>query len=59
MIIVIMAVCLLGFASFLFLYGILRDRIMVNVPGSIFLGIVWTFLGVFTTFFVEAVVLIK
>ncbi|ORZ16259.1 hypothetical protein BCR42DRAFT_374720 [Absidia repens] len=59
MIIVICAVCLLGFASFLFLYGCLRDPIMVNVPGSIFLGVIWTFLGVLTTFFVELVILIN
>ncbi|KAI8096298.1 uncharacterized protein BX664DRAFT_355677 [Halteromyces radiatus] len=59
LIIVICSVCLLGFASFLLLYGILRDLIMVNTPGSIFLGIVWAFLGVITTLFVELVILIN
>ncbi|KAI7875348.1 hypothetical protein K492DRAFT_115096, partial [Lichtheimia hyalospora FSU 10163] len=53
----IIVVCLLLFAIFLLMYGALRDKIMVNVPGSIFLGVIWNYLGPITTLCVEIAVI--
>lgn len=55
----ILAVCLLMFALLLLMYGALRDQIMVNAPGSIFLGVVWNFLGPLTTLCVEIAIIFK
>jgi hypothetical protein len=55
----IITICLLMFAAFLLLYGILRELIMVNVPGSLFLGAMWNFLGAVATFGVECAVIFK
>lgn len=55
----IIVICLMMFAVFLLLYGALRDQIMVNVPGSIFLGVIWNFLGPLTTLFVEMAIIFK
>lgn len=41
------------------MYGILRDEIMINPPGSIFLGTIWNFLGPVTTLCVEIAVIFK
>ncbi|KAI8373221.1 uncharacterized protein BYT42DRAFT_579638 [Radiomyces spectabilis] len=59
MIIAIIAVCLMTFATFLLLYGILRNMIIVNFPGSIFLAVIWTYLGPVTTIFVELAIIIN
>ncbi|KAI9245210.1 hypothetical protein BDA99DRAFT_528264 [Phascolomyces articulosus] len=42
-------VCLWGFAIFLLLYSILRNAIMSNTGGNIFLSVLWTYLGGVTT----------
>lgn len=55
----IIVVCLLLFAIFLLMYGALRDKIMVNVPGSIFLGVIWNYLGPVTTLCVEIAVIFQ
>ncbi|KAI7858373.1 hypothetical protein BDC45DRAFT_498206 [Circinella umbellata] len=55
----IIIVCLMTFASFLLLYGILRDQIMTSTVGSVFLGVIWTFLGPLTTVFVELAIIIN
>jgi hypothetical protein len=59
MIVTIIINCLMMFATFLLLYGILRDLIMVNVPGSVFLAVVWTYLGPLATAAVELAILIN
>ncbi|KAI9301474.1 hypothetical protein BJ944DRAFT_4152 [Cunninghamella echinulata] len=40
------SICLMGFALFLFLYAILRTRIMLDTKGNIALCIVWNLFGV-------------
>ena len=47
------------FAIFLLMYGALRDIIMVNVPGSVFLGVIWNYLGPLATLGVELAVIFK
>lgn len=59
MLVGIIIVCLMSFASFLLLYGILRDRIMTSTVGSVILAVIWTYLGPMTTVFVEAAIIIK
>ncbi|KAI9315830.1 hypothetical protein BX666DRAFT_1951912 [Dichotomocladium elegans] len=56
-VVIITLICLFGFAIFLLMYGALRDAIMINPPGSIFLGVMWNFLGSLSTLFVEIAVL--
>ncbi|KAI8138694.1 hypothetical protein BJV82DRAFT_630197 [Fennellomyces sp. T-0311] len=55
----IIIVCLMTFATFLLLYGILRDQIMTSTVGSVILGVIWTYLGPVTTVFVELAILIN
>ncbi|KAI9498118.1 hypothetical protein BDB00DRAFT_801202 [Zychaea mexicana] len=52
-------ICLYSFATVLLLYGILRNYIMENTKGSIFLGVVWSLLAGATTLLVELAVLIS
>lgn len=59
MLVAIIINCLMMFATFLLLYGILRDLIMVNVPGSVFLSVVWTYLGPLATAAVELAIFVK
>lgn len=59
MLVGVIIVCLMSFASFLLLYGILRDRIMTSTVGSVILAVIWTYLGPMTTVFVEAAIIIK
>ncbi|KAI7879609.1 hypothetical protein K492DRAFT_188582 [Lichtheimia hyalospora FSU 10163] len=59
MLVGIIIVCLMSFASFLLLYGILRDRIMTSTVGSVILAVIWTYLGPMTTVFVEAAIIIN
>ncbi|KAI9498116.1 hypothetical protein BDB00DRAFT_950538 [Zychaea mexicana] len=42
-------ICLWTFAAILLLYCALRDQIMANIVGSIFIGATWSILGSFTT----------
>ncbi|KAI9498120.1 hypothetical protein BDB00DRAFT_801223 [Zychaea mexicana] len=58
-IVVIIIICLMTFATFLLLYGILRDQIMTSTAGSVFLGVVWQYLGPLATVFVEAAIIIN
>ncbi|KAG2220474.1 hypothetical protein INT45_011478 [Circinella minor] len=58
-IIIITNLCLLLFATLLLLYGILRDQIMTNTTGSIFLGAIWNTLGTLSTLLVELAVIIN
>ncbi|ORX57637.1 hypothetical protein DM01DRAFT_1319638 [Hesseltinella vesiculosa] len=53
----IIFICLESFATFLLLYGILRDTIIVNVVGSMVLSAIWNLLGALTTLAVEAAIL--
>ncbi|CDS03000.1 hypothetical protein LRAMOSA00402 [Lichtheimia ramosa] len=53
----IIVTCLLMFAIFLLMYGALRPYIMINPPGSIFLGVIWNYLGPLTTLFCEIAVI--
>ncbi|KAI8138687.1 hypothetical protein BJV82DRAFT_286069 [Fennellomyces sp. T-0311] len=53
------AACLWCFAIVLLLYGILRDQIMANTTGSIFLGAVWAITAGFTTLIVHFAVVIS
>ncbi|CEG65182.1 hypothetical protein RMATCC62417_02015 [Rhizopus microsporus] len=55
----IIVVCVLMFATFLLLYGILRDLIIVNKAGSIVLGAIWNFLGAVSTLGVVIAILIN
>ena len=41
------------------MYGALRDLIMVNTPGSIFLGAIWNYLGSVATLCVEIAIIFK
>ena len=54
-----LAICLMMFAIFLLLFGILRELIVVNIYGSVILGAVWNFIGVVATTGVLVAVLIK
>jgi hypothetical protein len=47
------------FAVFLLMYGVLRDKIMTSLPGSIALSAIWNLLGPITTIFVEAAIIFK
>ncbi|KAI7901306.1 uncharacterized protein BX663DRAFT_537063 [Cokeromyces recurvatus] len=53
----IIGVCLIMFAVFLLMFGILREKIIVNLLGSIILGAFWNFLGVVTTLGVELAII--
>ncbi|KAI9498121.1 hypothetical protein BDB00DRAFT_801225 [Zychaea mexicana] len=53
----IISTCLIMFAIFLLMYGALRDQIMVNIPGSIFLGVIWNYLGPCATLCVEIAII--
>ncbi|KAI9245213.1 hypothetical protein BDA99DRAFT_421568, partial [Phascolomyces articulosus] len=53
----IIALCLMLFAIFLLMYGALRDQIMINVPGSVFLGVIWNYLGAAATLCVEIAII--
>ncbi|GAA5803242.1 hypothetical protein HPULCUR_008719 [Helicostylum pulchrum] len=53
----IIAICLMMFAIFLLVFGILREMIIVNKLGSIILGAIWNFLGAIATFGVEVAIL--
>ncbi|KAI7858374.1 hypothetical protein BDC45DRAFT_498207 [Circinella umbellata] len=53
----IIVICLMLFAIFLLMYGALRDLIMVNTPGSIFLGAIWNYLGSVATLCVEIAII--
>ncbi|KAI9315829.1 hypothetical protein BX666DRAFT_2122144 [Dichotomocladium elegans] len=59
MLVGIIIICLLQFASFLLLYGILRDLIMTSTAGSVILSVIWTYLGPLTTVFVELAIIIN
>ncbi|KAI8096316.1 uncharacterized protein BX664DRAFT_291127 [Halteromyces radiatus] len=56
-VVIIIAVCLFSFASFLLLYGILRDEIMTSTMGNLVLSGIWNWLGPLTTLAVEAAIL--
>ncbi|KAI8645565.1 hypothetical protein BD408DRAFT_440858 [Parasitella parasitica] len=49
----IIITCLMMFAIFLLIFGILREIIIVNMVGSVVLGAIWNFLGAFATLCVE------
>lgn len=55
----LISVCLFMFAVFLLMYGVLRDKIMTSLPGSIALSAIWNLLGPITTIFVEAAIIFK
>ncbi|KAF7724219.1 hypothetical protein EC973_001238 [Apophysomyces ossiformis] len=57
MVVAIISICLVSFATFLLLYGILRNRITASKVGSIVLGVIWNNLGSFTTLCVEVAIL--
>jgi hypothetical protein len=53
----IITTCLLMFAIFLLIFGILREIIIVNIVGSIVLGAIWNFLGAVATLGVEVAII--
>ncbi|KAL0135879.1 hypothetical protein V8B55DRAFT_1369983 [Mucor lusitanicus] len=53
----IITTCLMMFAVFLLIFGILREIIMVNVVGSVVLGAIWNFLGAVATLGVEIAII--
>ena len=55
----IISVCLMMFAIFLLLYGVLREMIIVNYVGSVVLGTIWNFLGAVATIGVEIAIIFK
>lgn len=55
----IITICLMMFAVFLLVFGILRDIIVINVVGSVTLGAIWNFLGAVATLGVEIAILFK
>jgi hypothetical protein len=55
----IITIALFMFAVFLLLFGILRALILVNTPGSVFLGAVWNFLGPVATVIAECAIIFK
>ncbi|KAI8366556.1 hypothetical protein BD560DRAFT_400668 [Blakeslea trispora] len=58
-VVTIIAICLMMFAVFLLLFGILREIIIVNLLGSVILGAVWNYLGVVATTGVLIAVLVN
>ncbi|KAI8881062.1 hypothetical protein K501DRAFT_223763 [Backusella circina FSU 941] len=53
----LISVCLFMFAVFLLMFGVLRDKIMASLPGSLALSVIWNYLGPVTTIFVEAAII--
>lgn len=53
----IITICLMMFAVFLLIFGILRETIIVNKVGSIVLGAIWNFLGAVATTSVEIAII--
>lgn len=51
--------CLIMFAVFLLVFGILRETIIVNVAGSITLGAIWNLLGAVTAMSVQIAIVFK
>ncbi|CEP14796.1 hypothetical protein [Parasitella parasitica] len=52
----IIITCLMMFAIFLLIFGILREIIILNKVGSIVLGAIWNFLGAVATLCVEVAI---
>ncbi|OBZ85965.1 hypothetical protein A0J61_05998 [Choanephora cucurbitarum] len=48
-VVTIISIAVMMFAVFLLIFGILREIIVINYAGSIVLGIVWNFLGAFSS----------
>lgn len=55
----IISICLMMFAVFLLMFGILREIIIVDVAGSLVLGTIWNFLGAVATIGVEVAIIFK
>ncbi|KAI8334958.1 hypothetical protein BC941DRAFT_430781 [Chlamydoabsidia padenii] len=56
-VVMILSVCLLLFAAFLLLYGVLRNRIMTSTAGNLVLSGIWNWLAALTTLAVEGAIL--
>ncbi|KAI9307365.1 hypothetical protein BJ944DRAFT_197765 [Cunninghamella echinulata] len=56
-VVIIIAICLYLFATFLLLYGALRDQIMTSTVGSLILSGIWNWLGALTTLAAQAAIL--
>ncbi|KAI8138695.1 hypothetical protein BJV82DRAFT_522986 [Fennellomyces sp. T-0311] len=56
-VVTIIVICLMMFAILLLMYGALRDEIMINIPGSVFLGVTWNYLGPLATLGVEIAII--
>ncbi|RCH86739.1 hypothetical protein CU098_008081, partial [Rhizopus stolonifer] len=56
-VVTIITICLMMFAVFLLIFGILREIIVVNLVGSVVLGAVWNFLGAVATMGVEIAII--
>lgn len=57
--VIVIATVLSGYGVFLLIYGILRDRIIKDIPGTYTLCILWNFLGPVATFCADAAVIAK
>lgn len=53
------AICLGLFALLCIVYGVIRDTILVNKTGNIFLSVVWTYLGGVASLTVMVAVILK
>ena len=58
-VVTIISIAVMMFAVFLLIFGILREIIVINYAGSIVLGIIWNFLGAFSSGGVIIAVLVK
>ncbi|CAO3590962.1 unnamed protein product [Absidia cylindrospora] len=56
-VVIIISFCLMSFASFLLLYGILRDRIMTSTVGNLILSAIWNWNAPLCTMAVEGALL--
>lgn len=57
--VVIISICLMSFAAFLLLYGILRDQIMTSTAGNLVLSGIWNWLAALSTLAVEGAILFR
>lgn len=53
------AICLGLFALLCIVYGVIRDTILINKTGNIFLAVIWTYLGGVATLCVMTAVILK
>jgi hypothetical protein len=55
----IICICLMMFAVFLLVFGVLREIIIVDAVGSVILGAIWSFLGAVSSISIQVAVIFK